>query len=179
MLYKEVIERKKLPVGTFLMFLLCIVLYVSKFTSMFFIGKNTLMDNVFNTMLMVVMIVTVGLEVYKSSVRYKYLIIADQLIIHKIIRNSKQEVENIKIKDIKFVGKSKELKAQFKISSTKKYICSLFKCNRYCCVYLEEGTNNYKKFYFEPSREMISKIMLIMNRDVEVDYLKERLKISV
>lgn len=176
-LYKEIIERKKLPIATFLITLLCVFIYVYKFIAMWITGDDSLVEDALGLAIFIFMaIVSVG-EIYRSGIRYKYSIIADQFIIHKIIRNNNIEEESIKFKDIKFLGRVKDLKENYKVNSTKKYLCSVVNTNRYCCVYSSGG--KLKKFYFEPSKEMIGKLKFMMNKDECRAYMRNRVSISI
>jgi hypothetical protein len=44
------------------------------------------------------------------------------------------------------------------VTSSKKYVCSIFNFNPYCCIY-RDG-DKLKRFYFEPSNNFIEKIKL-------------------
>lgn len=176
-MYKEIIERKKLPIATFLLTLLCVFIYVYKFIDMCFTGQGNLIENILYLGIIASMVIIAVVAIYRSGIRYKYSIIADQFIIHKIIRNNNIEVESIKFKDIRFLGQVKDLKEQYKVSSTKKYLCSIFNANRYCCIY-SDG-NELKKFYFEPSKEMIGKLQFVMNKGECRIYMRNRMNIPV
>lgn len=176
-MYKEIIERKKLPIVTFLLMLLCAFIYLNKFVSSTFDGNAQIIENIINSLIVVTMIFVSFVEIYKSNIRYKYSIIANQFIIHKIVRNTNVEVENVKFKDIKFIGKSCELKKKYKTLSNKKYLCSLFSSKTYCCVY-SDG-DKLRKFYFEPSDEFLSKAKFMMNKAEECIFPKSRMSISI
>ncbi|WP_102399633.1 hypothetical protein [Haloimpatiens massiliensis] len=176
-MYKEIIERKKLPIATFLITLLCAFIYLYKFISIWITGDAGVMDDVLGLGIFICMAtISIG-EIYRSCIRYKYSIIADQFIIHKMVRNNNIEEESVKFKDIKFLGKVKDLKEDYKVNSTKKYLCSVFKTNRYCCVY--SNGRELKKFYFEPSKEMIGKLRFMMNKDECKAYMRNRVSISI
>ncbi|MFD3158639.1 hypothetical protein ACFIJ5_17575 [Haloimpatiens sp. FM7330] len=175
-MYKEIIERKKLPVIICLIFILCIFIYISKYVSSLFID-NDFLCGLFDVFFTIAMIVIIMAEIYKTNIKYKYSIIADQFIIHKLRGDSKIEVENIKFKDIKFIGKKSELKSRYDVISNRRYICSLFNSKKYCCVYFDGS--GFRKFYFEPSADLVDKLEFIMNKDKECFDVKYRLSISI
>lgn len=177
MLYKEIVNRKKLPMATFLLMMFCVCIYSYKFISSLFRGNKTNVQNLINLIIILAMIVISIIEIYKSSVSYKYSIIADQFIIHKIVGKVNKEVESVKFKNIKFIGREVDLKENYKVRSNKKYLCSMFNFNRYCCVYYDG--KEFRKFYFQPSEKLLSKFKFIMNKDEYYIYVKNRDRVSV
>ncbi len=154
-MYKEVIERRKTPVvvGSFIFITLMIAISNG-------VENIRIFDyRIGNMMDPILMIITLGLilvELLKCRVRYKYSIIADQLIIHKLYNDEQNIIENIKLQDIVFVGKMKELNKKVQVLSSKNCICSLIHLNHVCCIY-KDG-QNFKKLYIQPSSKLLEKL---------------------
>lgn len=162
-MYKEIVERRKFPVVVLLFITLIAFICLSDLLSKVSIGRiNTKM---FVTMFFItLMIVLCYIEFLKCKVKYKYSIVADQFIIHKIRGGEVSIVEDIKLKNIEFIGKYINCNADFHISSSKRYICSTFMRNKFCCVYKVE--DKFKKFYFEPSDSLMNKITLLKEKSI-------------
>ncbi|MEW8956155.1 hypothetical protein [Clostridium sp.] len=162
-MYKETVEIRKAPriIGVFIM--MCLMITVSNLIENikvfdFKIGFVT------NPLIILLTVSFIAFEFIRCKIRYKYSIIANQLIIHKLKDRHQDIEENIKLQDIVFVGKSKELKRKLNISSSKYYVCSLTRFNECCCIY-KDG-NSYRKFYFQPSSNLITKLTKIVNKKV-------------
>lgn len=97
-------------------------------------------------------------EYRKCKISYKYSIVANQLMIHKVKDNSQSTLENIKLNNIVYLGKDDHKEAkEFKVSSCKKYVCSLLdRTGHYCCIY--KNGDVYNKFYFKPSKTLVDKL---------------------
>jgi hypothetical protein len=95
-------------------------------------------------------------EIEKCKLSYTYSIIANQFIIHKIKGNSDKVVENIKIADIKYIGKNGSCNLNKEVSFGGTHTCSIFNKDLYCCVYEDKG--KIRKFNFESSEKLIIKI---------------------
>ncbi|MBU3156413.1 hypothetical protein LL037_03600 [Clostridium estertheticum] len=163
MMYKEMVQRKKLPALVSLFITLIIFICLSDLLPKVSIGSiniKTFVNLVFN----MIMIALCYMEFLKCKVRYKYLIVADQLIIHRIRGQEVIIREDIKLKDIEYIGKSSNYSSDIHISSSKKYICSTFIGSKFCCVY--KAGNKFKKFYFEPSDGLMNKIRLLKEKAV-------------
>jgi hypothetical protein len=157
-MYKEMVQRKKFPAVVLLFITLITFICISDLLpkiSMGSINLKIFITMFFNTL----MIVLCYIEFSKCKVKYKYSIVADQFIIHKIKGEEVKILEDIKLKDIEFIGKYSNCNTDIHISSSKKYICSTFNGNKFCCVY--KAGDKFKKFYFEPSDGLMSKIKTI------------------
>ena len=162
-MYKEMVQRKKLPALVSLFITLIIFICLSDLLPKVSIGSiniKTFVTLVFN----MIMIALCYMEFLKCKVRYKYLIVADQLIIHRIRGQEVIIREDIKLKDIEYIGKCSKYSSDIHISSSKKYICSTFIGSKFCCVY--KAGNKFKKFYFEPSDGLMNKIRLLKEKAV-------------
>lgn len=154
-MHKEIVQRKKIPVVILLFIILITFICLSDILSQINIGSiniETFVTMFFNTL----MIALCYIEFSRCKVKYKYSIVADQFIIHKIKGEEVTIVEDIKLKNIEFVGKYSNCNSDIHISSSKRYICSTFFGSKFCCVYKVE--DKFKKFYFEPSDGLMNKI---------------------
>ncbi|MEW9094582.1 MAG: hypothetical protein AB2417_05815 [Clostridiaceae bacterium] len=148
-MYKETIGRRKLPSLVKFFSVLVISLFFMEIMEGF--GKYTVaISSAF-------IILTLICEIMYCRVRYTYSIIADQFIIHRISGNEDKVVENIKLWDIEYVGQENLLVSHRKIFNARRYICSAFNVKPCYCIY-RDG-DKMKKFYFEPSDDLIKKIM--------------------
>jgi len=154
-IYREIVERKKLPVILKLFIILTIVIYISDFLGKFMIGTYSLRraSKFFFAFVMLIIIIQ---ELKKCVIKYRYSVIEDELIIHKLNGNDEKIVEDIKFKDIKFIGTPKDKNIKFDVEKSKNYIASMFSFEKYCCIY-KEG-DKFKKFYFEPSNKLLKNI---------------------
>ncbi|EPY2272137.1 hypothetical protein ACXAUS_000944 [Clostridium sporogenes] len=160
-MYKETVARRTVPVLFFMLILLVGILFLVEFLKNIKLSSYKL-DEMLNIFLLCIAILVSFFEVFKCKIKYSYFIIADQFIIHKIKGNYDKVVENIKLKDIIYFGKCAGLRSKINISKSKKYTCSLLNRDTYCCVY-KDG-NNTKKFYFEPSNNLIAKIKYLSSK---------------
>jgi hypothetical protein len=160
-MYKEIVQRKKFPVIVLLFVTLVTFICLSDLLSK--INISNINVKVFVTMFFnALMIALCYVEFSKCKVKYKYLIVADQFIIHKIRGQEITIVEDIKLKSIEFIGRYSNCNSNIHISSSRKYICSTFIGSKFCCVYKVEG--KFKKFYFEPSDGLMNKIKLLKEK---------------
>lgn len=157
-MYKEMVQRKKFPAIVLLFITLIIVICLSDLLPRLSIGSINIKMFVtifFNAL----MIALCYIEFSKCKVKYKYSIVADQFIIHKIRGEEVKILEDIKLKDIEFIGKYSNCNTDIHISSSKKYMCSTFNGSKFCCVY--KVKDKFKKFYFEPSDGFMNKMKLL------------------
>lgn len=162
-MHKEIVERKKFPVIVLLFITLIAFICLSDLLSKISIGRINV--KIFVTMFFItLMIALCYIEFSKCKVKYKYSIVADQFIIHKMRGEEVTIVEDIKLKNIEFIGKYSNCNEDMHISSSKKYICSTFIKSKFCCVYKVE--DKFKKFYFEPSDSLMNKIRLLKEKSI-------------
>lgn len=162
-MHKEMVQRKKFAAVTILFITLITVICLSDLLSN--ISVSNLNIKTFVTMGFIILMITLCyIELSKCKVKYKYSIVADQFIIHKIKGEDVKILEDIKLKDIEFIGKYKNFKTKIHVSSSKKYICSTFVGSKCCCVY--KLGDKFKKFYFEPSDSLMNKITLLKEKYV-------------
>ena len=160
-MHKEIVQRKKIPVVILLFIILITFICLSDILSKISIGDiNT---KIFVTMFFNILMITLCyIEFLKCKVKYKYSIVADQFIIHKMKGEEITIVEDIKLKNIEFIGKYSNCNGDIHISSSKKYICSTFIGSKFCCVY--KVGDKFQKFYFEPSDGLMNKIRLLKEK---------------
>lgn len=162
-MYREMVQRKKFPVVILLFITLITFICLSDLLPNINVGNMNI--KIFITIFFNTLMVTLCyIEFSKCMVKYKYSIVADQFIIHKIKGEEVKILEDIKLKDIEFIGKYKNCKTNIRVSSSKNYICSTFIGSKFCCVY--KLGDKFKKFYFEPSDNLMNKITLLKEKQV-------------
>jgi hypothetical protein len=163
LMYKEIVFRRKLPVMITFFFIMTIMLYLLKISEI----MNLIpiyMSREIDLLCLFILILFGAYEIQKCQIQYKYSIIADQLIIHKVKGKNQELVEDINIQDIKYIGYINKLN-DIKINcKKKKYICSLINMNKYCCIY--SNGHRFNKIYFEPSSELIEKLKYLKNKQI-------------
>jgi hypothetical protein len=145
-IYKEEVSRKKLHSIIAFFLVLVPLIYVSDV-----FDKMTLWNRhagVFTNPTIL------GYAIDRCRTRYRYSLIADQLIIHKIKNGDQQIVENINIKDIESINKKLDIYSKLQIG--RKYNCSVLQSWTCCCTY--KKAERRKKIYFQPSDTFINKL---------------------
>ena len=156
-MYKETITRRKLPSIVKLFTILVIALFFAEIIKDITIngqGIGRIAVLLCTTLVMAALV----FEVFRFRVKYTYSIIADQFIIHRIKGSEDKVVEDIKLRNIQYIGKNDMPNFKESVTSSKKYVCSIFNFSPYCCIY-RDG-DKLKRFYFEPSNNFIEKIKL-------------------
>jgi hypothetical protein len=156
-MHKEMIERKKVPAMVLLFIVLIAFICLSDILPNMNIGViniKTLATMSFSA----IMIALCYIEFSRCKVKYRYSIVADEFIIHKVKGSEVTILEDIKLKNINFIGRNQNYKADIHISDIKTYMCSTLFRNKFCCVY--KADDKFKKFYFEPSEGLMKKIRL-------------------
>jgi len=157
-MYREMVQRKKVTAVVMLFITLIIIICLSDLLPNISIGSINIKSLV--TMFFYTLMITLCyIEYSKCKIKYRYSIVADQFIIHKIIGEEVKILEDIKLKDIEFIGKYSNCNTDIDVSSSKKYMCSTFKGSKFCCVY--KAGDKFKRFYFEPSDGLMNKIKSI------------------
>jgi hypothetical protein len=164
-MYKEEIMRKRLPVILEMFALLVLTIFISDLIEKIRVANRSI-GIITNPVLIIFMGIMLILSIVRCSEKYRYSIIADQLIVHRIIKGEQIVVENIKLKDIKYIGRASRLKEKLDIKYTKRHGCSIFAYRRFCCIY-KDG-NSMNKFYFGPSENFISKVVSFLESEKKV-----------
>ncbi|WP_027623568.1 hypothetical protein [Clostridium lundense] len=156
-MYKETISRRKLPSIVKLFTILVVALFLAE------VIKDTTINGQDIGRIAIVFCVTLVVgtlvfEIFRCRVKYTYSIIADQFIIHRIKGSEDKVVENIKLRNIQYIGRNDMPKLNESIKSSKKYVCSILNLNPYYCIY-KDG-DKLKRFYFEPSTRLIERIKI-------------------
>lgn len=151
-IYNERVKKSILPI-----FLGLLVLGLSFITFSSY-GIKFGVDPSLKTELDLVLITLFLLAAYsglaKSRHSFRYSIIADEMIIHRMCGSKNYVIEKVKLNKIKTICKVK--KSQALMSGFKRtYSESLLKKDYLCAYETEQGS---RTFYFSPSPSMISKL---------------------
>ncbi|CAG7839242.1 hypothetical protein Z959_03975 [Clostridium novyi B str. ATCC 27606] len=157
-MYKETVARKKISSLVVIVILLAVSIVLSDISRSMEIGHNELGEALI-VLLMAFIFMLILIQIYKCSIRYKYSIIADELIIYKIKGCREEVMENIKIKNIQSIEKRNKFYFIINALMSKKYIGLNLANDLYTCKYKSGYTN--KKFYFEPSSKLVDKLHLL------------------
>ena len=95
----------------------------------------------------------------KSKVRYKYLIIDDEVIIEKLIRNKRSVEFNFKAKNIINMERINNKLTDLNASKKPRFFTDNKNNPIYECKVLKN--NKTYSFYFQPSEELIKRINII------------------
>jgi hypothetical protein len=164
-MYKEEIMRRKLPVILELFALLTVTIFLSDILEGIRVSNRTI-GFVTNPLLIIFMGAMIIFSITICREKYRYSIVADQLLVHKIINGEQVVVENIKLKDIKYIGRTTKLKDKLSVIYGKRHSCSIFTFNTYCCIYKQGDI--IKKFYFSPSGDFISRVSSFLESEKKV-----------
>lgn len=118
--------------------------------------QNFRVSNVSDPIFLLVtgLIIFVILKKYNTS--YKYSVVSDQLIVHKLFRNNQKILENVRVADIVYLGKDKVEIKKIKTCACRRHVCSLYDSEKYCCIYKKNGKNH--KFYFQASDDFVVRV---------------------
>ncbi len=154
-MYKEINAKKRMPVIVTIFIVLSMMIAISNILETIKIGGFSL-GIVTNPAIGIMTIGFIAFQVLRCRVSYKYSIIADQLIIHRIKQNEHQAVKCINLKNIVYIGKPFSCNEKYNIVESNSFSCTLRKFNSLCCIYKSE--EGYKKLYFQPSEKLVEKI---------------------
>ena len=154
-MYKEINAKKRMPVIVTIFIVLSMMIAISNILETIKIGSFSL-GIVTNPAIGILTIGFIAFQVLRCRVSYKYSIIADQLIIHRIKQNEHQAVKCINLRDIVYIGRPFSCNKKYDIIESNSFSCTLRKLNSLCCIYKSE--QGYKKLYFQPSEKLTEKI---------------------
>jgi hypothetical protein len=157
-MYKETVQRKK--ISSIFVILSCLATYIviSDIIENLKVGNYVIGGYLTILLTLVVVLLTIR-QIGMCKVRYKYSVIADELIIYRIKGSREEVLESIKIRDIENVKKAG---LNIKSLIAKKHGCVTFGNGLYICKYNNgHGTN---KFYFEPSCKLVDKLHLLKSK---------------
>ncbi|AOR22360.1 hypothetical protein [Clostridium taeniosporum] len=154
-MHKEVVIKKKAPVIAVVLLIITAMLYLYQGISILGI-KNAMFVKFYNITITFLTLSIIFFEIIKCKISYKYLIIANKLIINKIFNNNEKNLESINLDDIVYIGKENYIPKEYTIKNKGNYSCGTINKNKYCCVYKRE--NVYYKFTFNPSEKLIKRL---------------------
>ncbi|MEA4825398.1 MAG: hypothetical protein VB130_02010 [Clostridium sp.] len=162
-MYKETVARRKVPSIFIIVLYLTTYLVVSDIITNLRIGQY-IIGEYLTILLTFLVFFTIVRQVNKCKIKYKYSIIADELIIYKLKGCREEVIESIKLKDIEYVEKISKFKFNLNRFFCKKCACLNFINDVYACKY----SNGYRsgKFYFEPSYKLVDKINILRSREI-------------
>lgn len=154
-LYRETVQKNYSTVILILSVILSINIFISDSVAKTITTLNYIrISKMFFTGVMICFIL---MELYKANIKYKYTIIAHELIIHRIVGHREIEVEKIDITTIQIMEKCQGIYAinppTFKAN---RYLASSLNGNKHFCVY-KKG-DKIRKFYFAPTEKLMSKL---------------------
>ncbi|WP_142413954.1 hypothetical protein [Hathewaya massiliensis] len=153
-LYKEVVERRT---NSIILSSLCTLLFFIVIFDFFeAVSHRIAFYSILRYLLYITMGILFVLQRRRIKTKFKYTIIQDELMIHKIIGSDESLVESINLNDIEYIGKCRCLKEFFGFYKERKYDFCLCSNNNYICVY--KVGNKVKKFYFKPSERFIKTV---------------------
>lgn len=155
-MHKEVIEQRRDSAIVISVIFASIMIGLAKF-----IGSirfyNFKLENITNPMFIAATLVALYIVFRKCKTSYKYSIVSDKLLIHRIISKNQKVLENIKVDNIIYFGNNKREAKKYKCKNIRKYSCGILHSPAHFCIY-ENNKGEYHKFYFQPSNEFITKI---------------------
>ncbi|ADL49884.1 hypothetical protein [Clostridium cellulovorans] len=153
-MYNEMVTHKKLP-----MVIIWIVLLLSLIVAKEIIASYSSMESTIRIVLEVFLLIigSVGTcyQIRVCKIKYRYSVIANELIVKKIIGRKKKVQEIVKLEDIVFLGKANECRSLTN-KFCHKYICLSCSNEKYCCIY--NSGKKIKKFFFQPSGAFVEKL---------------------
>lgn len=161
-MYKETVARKKVSAIFIIVLYLTTYVVISDIVENLKIGRY-LIGGYLTILLTLLVLLIIIKQVNKCNIKYKYSIIADELIIYKLKGSREEVIESIKLDDIECVEKINKLKFNLDRFFCKKCACLNFGNDVYACRY----NNGFRssKFYFEPSFKLIDKIKVCKNKE--------------
>lgn len=151
-IYNEKVKRSVAPLVCLLVIFGLSLIMVSYFGTK--IGLTEEMKTAMDLVLTMVFLLAGYAVITKSREVYRYSIIADDLIIHRISGDKNHLVRRVKLSEISSLHYSKS-RRNILGAVKRNYSKNLVKLGC-CCEYQDEG--NAKSFYFSPSQSMLNKI---------------------
>ncbi|KGM96510.1 hypothetical protein Z968_06285 [Clostridium novyi A str. 4552] len=162
-MYKETVARKKVSSIVVIVMLLTVSIVLSDMSRNMRLGHNEF-GAILTILLTAFIFVLILIQIHKCSIKYKYSIIADELIIYKLKGYKEEVMESIKIKDIQSIKKTNRLSLLVNMVLSKSYSGLNLTREVYACRYKNKHIN--KKFYFEPSRKLVEKLHLLRQNNL-------------
>ncbi|WP_238884276.1 hypothetical protein [Clostridium sp. YIM B02551] len=152
-MHKEVLKKRKAPVLILSIIMISIAIVISQvFRTVNISGFGV--SSISDPIILLLIGVFLFSQYRECKSEYKYSIIGEDFIINRISDKKVNTLQDININDIIYIKKTKVgfLAAIF----SKRYACSAFSFDVYCCRY-RDG-NKIRKFYFQPSYCLVDKI---------------------
>ncbi|ABK62637.1 MULTISPECIES: hypothetical protein [Clostridium] len=155
-MYKETVTRKKVSSIVVIVMLLTVSIVLTDMSRNMRLGQ---FGSILTILLTAFIFVLILKQIHKCSIKYKYSIIADELIIYKLKGYKEEVMESIKIKDIQSIKKTNRFNLLINMILSKSYSGLNLTREIYACRYKNKHIN--KKFYFEPSSKLVEKLHLL------------------
>lgn len=157
MIYREIVVKKRMPVVVMILFSITFILYIVEWIERSKYGQNLIGDFFYIT-LAIIAVLLIIISIRSCLVSYKYIVIADKLIINLIRNNNEINLESIRMSDILFLGEEYDMpKEYYFYRKSKKYLCNRIGSKSYYCVY--KNGDKIKKIKFQPSDKFINRII--------------------
>jgi hypothetical protein len=163
-LYNEIVEYKHHS-RLRMILLLALILTTASIALLFRSFDESIFGAIFSSIF--ALMLGAGFMMYawaRCTKRYKYSIIADELIIERIKGDRKRVELDINVKYITDIENAPEGYDGEGIFKTSRFACSGKRDNIYYCTYKKGG--KIYGFYFEPSENLVEKIRIMMKRAV-------------
>ncbi|GAA0079330.1 hypothetical protein UT300005_37090 [Clostridium sp. CTA-5] len=154
-MHREVVVRKKAPVIATLILVITIMLYLYQGISNLPIN-NIIIIKAMNILIIMLTIIIVFSQLIRCNVSYKYSIIANKLIINRIVSNQEKNLESISLSEIVYIGKKYYIPKEYIAKNKGSYLCELINPKSCCCIYKKQ--DQYYKFSFNPSDKLIQRL---------------------
>lgn len=151
-IYNERVEKSSIPVLVGLIFLGLSLMTLSSYDTK--LGVDPSFKAELDLMLITLFLLASYSGLTRSRHSFRYSIIADEMIIHRMCGSKNYVIEKVKLNKIKAISKV-EKPQDFMRGFSRTYSESLLKKD-YLCAYETEAGN--RTFYFSPSPCMISKL---------------------
>lgn len=165
-LHKEVIERKQYSI--ILIFLAMLMTFIIVSDLLDVMVPKTYLFKIIKYLSYLIMICIALFQIKRLRTKYKYSLIQDELIIHKITGESENLLEIVNLADIQYIGRSDKITDKLNFHGVKRYDFCKLRTKNYICVYKLEG--RLKKFYFNPSDRLIRNIERCSNTYREFNF---------
>lgn len=152
---KEVISKRPLPLVLLWIFILVSLLALKEIIEISSLS-NIVEERYLSYGISIILIFVAIDFIRRCKIKYKYFLIDNKLVIHKLKGTSHSVEEVVDFKDVHFLGKKCNYKNKVKARKTTNYLSHYYNTDRYLCVYKKDG--EYKKFYFQPTKNFVKNI---------------------
>lgn len=157
MMHREIVEKKRIPVIIMILFSITVILYLDEAIERSKYNQH-ISGHIFNILLIIIAVVLIIKQIRSCFVSYKYVVIADKLIINLIKNKEEKNLESIRLSNILFIGEKANMPKEYHtMKRAKHYLCNRIGAKSYYCVY--KSGDKIKKIKFQPSDKFISRII--------------------